>query len=94
MLAAYNSREDAFFHPPMTFSILPDDLVFEFKVSGGFPQSAENGPGLHFNWLSAKAGVLSERWGLLVREISKVSGFLKMSPSRLEEAKMRITVMR
>ena len=61
MLAACNSREDAFFHGPMTFSILPDDLVFEFKVSGGFPQSAENGLELHFNWLSAEAGVLSER---------------------------------
>ena len=61
MLVACNSGEDAFFHPPMTFSILPDDLVFEFKVSGGFPQSAENGLGLQFNWLSAEAGVLSER---------------------------------
>jgi hypothetical protein len=49
MLAAYNSREDALCHPPMTFSILPSALFFEFKVSGGFPQSAQNGPELHFN---------------------------------------------
>ena len=61
MLVACNSGEDALFHPTMTFSILRDDLVFEFKVSGDFPQSAENGPRLHFNWLSAKVGVLSER---------------------------------
>ena len=61
MLAAYSSREDALCHPPMTFSILPSALFFEFKVSGGFPQNAQNGPGLQFNWFSAKAGVLSER---------------------------------
>ena len=85
MLVACNSGEDAFFHPPMTFSILPDHLVFEFKVSGGSPQSAENGLGVRFNWLSAKVGVLFERWGLLVREISKVPGLSKTFLSRLEE---------
>jgi hypothetical protein len=49
MLVACNSSEDASFHPPMTFSILPSALFFEFKVSGGFPRSAQNGPELHFN---------------------------------------------
>ena len=75
----------------MTLSIMPGYPVFEFKVIGGFPQSAESGLRLHFNWLAAKEGVFSERRGLLVREMSKVSGFLKTSARY--RGWRRITVM-